>query len=168
MKDSKFVCGIFLISLGALWLVSNMLHIRIFSMGSFWPLTVILVGVCFECIYFSTHKCIGFLVPGGILITIGILFIFEVITRWHFAAYTWPVYILSVAVGLFQLYYFGKRQWQLLIPVGILVTVAVISFTNMILGSIFRFFNYSLLIPGILIIVGIVFLVGGFTSKGKE
>lgn len=167
MKDSRFLIGIFLIALGGLWVFSNIFHIRFFTISNFWPLIVLAIGICFEAAYFITGKNIGLLVPGGILLTIGMLFIFETFTNWYFAAYTWPIYPLAVAIGLFQVYIFGERQGKLLIPIVILISVTVIAFMSMMLGNIFRWLNLSLTIPVILIIAGIAFIFSGKTGESK-
>lgn len=165
MKDLKFIGGIFLIALGALGIILNLFNINIISGDNFWPFIIIAIGVCFEYIYFSTKKYTALLLPAGILITIGILFVFEELTNWYFAAYTWPIYPLAVAIGLFQVYIFGKKQPFLLLPIGILLAVTVFSFANMIMGSIFRIIRMSMIIPVALLIIGIIILVQGLIKK---
>ena len=159
MNNKNNFWGFFLIIIGILLFISKLFDIQLFNMGRLWPIFVLIPGLCFNFAYFSTRKGPGVLVPGGILTTIGLLFFFETMTNWHFAEYTWPIYPLAVAVGLFQLYIFGGRKRELLIPVGILTLVSTISFASMIFGSI----NTSLVVPAILVLLGVYLIFG----KGK-
>ena len=161
MKNKNNFWGFFLIIIGILLFVSKLFNIQLFNMGRLWPIFVLIPGLCFNFAYFSTRKGPGVLVPGGILTTIGLLFFFETMTNWHFAEYTWPIYPLAVAVGLFQLYIFGGRKRELLIPVGILTLVSATSFASMIFGSI----NTSLVVPAILVLVGVYLIFGKGNGK---
>ena len=95
------------------------------------------------------------MVTGGILITLGAVFFFQTYTNWIFAGYCWPFYVLAPAVGLFQLYLFGERNQGLLIPVGILTTVAAFGF----LGETLHMVSRSLMWPVAFIVVGIIVLM---------
>lgn len=156
---TKSVVAILLIIVGIAGILKQVFHIQLFGMVHFWPIFVLGPGLAFEWAYFSTRRAPGLLVPGGILTTLGCLFFFEANTGWFFAEYTWPVYILAPAIGLFQLYLFGNREKGLLIPVGILTTIAVVSFCSTVLGSVFSFINGSLIWPIVLIIIGLVVLL---------
>lgn len=161
MKRNYF-WGILLIAIGTLGILDRVFHINLNI--EIWPLIVIAAGLCFEGSYFTRRNNPGVLVPGGILTTIGALFIFETITNWQFSEYTWPVYTLAVAVGLFQLYWFGGKQKGLLVPVGILMAVTIISFISMICGNFFDWLDSSAVVPIILVVVGIAILFG----KGRD
>ncbi|MCX7920577.1 MAG: DUF5668 domain-containing protein [Clostridia bacterium] len=152
--------GLILIALGFLFLANQIFDLRLFTMSTLWPIFILAPGLVFEFSYFMTGRNPGLLVPGGILSTIGLLFFFETLTRWHFAAYTWPVYILAPAVGLFQLYVFGGRQKGLLIPVAILSTIAGVSFAVILLGTVLYWLNYSMIVPAVLIVLGIIIISG--------
>ncbi|HPG47771.1 MAG TPA: hypothetical protein PLI81_01715, partial [Petrotogaceae bacterium] len=73
-----------------------------------WPLFILIPGIAFELSFFQRPTPIraGLLVPGGILCTIGLLFLFLGFTDYSYMAFLWPVFILAPAVGLFQLYLF--------------------------------------------------------------
>lgn len=160
MNNKNYFWGFFLIITGILLFISKLFGIQLFHMDRLWPVFVLIPGLCFNLAYFSTRRAPGLLVPGGILTTIGLLFFFETMTNWHFAEYTWPIYPLAVAIGLFQLYIFGDRKRGLLIPIGILTIVSTMSFASMILGSI----NNSLVVPAVLVLIGI-FLIFGNGNK---
>lgn len=169
MKDNKYIWGILLIIIGAGSLATNWLNINLFGLSNMWPLFVLIPGVCFEYAYFRTRRNPGLLVPGGILVTIGLLFFFETFTNWYFSGYTWPIYILAVAVGLFQLYYFGIREVALLaVSVGI-GGFAMLFLVNNIFGGMFRWLRSSSLLPIVLIAVGVIIIISGLNKpKDKE
>lgn len=164
MNNKNYFWGLFFIIIGILLFLARLLNIQLFHTEELWPIFVLIPGLCFNLAYFSTRKSPGLLVPGGILTTIGLLFFFETMTNWKFAEYTWPIYPLAVSVGLFQLYIFGERKRELLIPIGILSLVSIISFACMIYGNVFRWINTSLLVPAILVLIGIVLIFG----KGRK
>lgn len=159
MKQNRAFIGVFLVIVGVIGIVSRFFNFSIFGMGQLWPLFVLVPGLTFEFVYFTSRTNPGILVPGGILTTIGTLFLFETMTNWHFSRYTWPVYILAVAIGLFQLYWFGGRQKGLLVPVFILGGVASISFCKMLFGNIFWWFGNSIIIPVGILIIGLAILL---------
>lgn len=159
MKTKDLFWGLLFILVGAFLLLGKFVSLDFLSIGKLWPLFVLVPGLLFEIGYFSDNRNPGLLVPGGILTTIGLLFLFETYTHWHYSEYTWPVYVLSVAIGLFQLYWFGGRQRGLLIPVFILTLVAAISFLTMLSNTFFKWFDYSYLIAIIFILLGIYMLI---------
>jgi hypothetical protein len=162
MKDKNYFWGIILILIGVVAILNNIYSITFFTMGYLWPVFVLIPGLSFEASYFSRRKEPALLVPGGILTTIGTLFLFETFTNWHFSRYTWPVYPLAVAIGLFQLYLFGGREREILVPVFILTTVSVVAFSIMFFGNIFYWVNASLIIPIIFIAIGVYMLIKNF------
>lgn len=155
MKNRNYSLGVILIVVGVFGILNRVFHINLLSMRFWWPIFVLIPGLCFELGYFSTRRNPGLLVPGGILTTIGVLFFFQNVTFWRFSAYTWPIYLIAVAVGLFQLYWFGGREKALLIPVGILTVLASISLVSILVGSVFLWLRRSVLIPILILAVGL-------------
>ncbi len=160
MNKNNGTIGIIFVLVGVVGVLGHFFDFAFLQPWNLWPLAVLIPGICFEVGYFSSRRAPGVLVPGGILITIGLLFFFEVFTNWHFSAYTWPVYILAPAIGLFQLYLFSKpHNPGLLIPVAILSLVAGISFVSMFVGNVWNLiFNNSLIWPIGLLIIGLIIL----------
>lgn len=165
MYKKNFTLGIILILIGLLSILNKIFHINIISFSNLWPLFILIPGLLFEFSYFTSGKNPGLLVPGGILTTLGFLFLFETFTKWNFSEYTWPIYPLSVAIGLFQLYIFSRRPKGLLIPVLILTSISIISFISMFLKGIFSWIDSSLILPIILIAIGIAVLFNGSNNK---
>ena len=167
MSRDNITVGIIFVAIGLLGVLGHFFNFSFLHLWNLWPWAVLIPGLCFEVGYFTSGRAPGVLVPGGILTTIGLLFFFEVFTNWHFSAYTWPVYILAPAVGLFQLYLFSKpRNSGLLIPVGILTLVAGISFASMVFGNIWNLiFSNSLVWPILLVIIGLIII---FAKSGTS
>jgi len=167
-KRGNTLLGVMLIAFGLLFLVTKSLfkfEFFKFGVGDLWPLFVLTPGVIFEWIYFSTKSKPGLLVPGGILTTIGLLFFFEIATGWSLSSYTWPVYIISVAVGLFQLYIFGKRNIGVLVAAFIPATLAVLLEINMLYNWAINEINISLILSIVFILLGVLIIFGRKEQK---
>lgn len=163
MKRSSSLLGGAFVILGAIMLSARFLFGKnMLSLGpdDFWPMIVLMIGVVFELVYFVSLKAPGFLVPGGILTTYGLLFFFEVATDWSFAQYTWPVYIIGVAVGLFQLYLFSGRPKGLLIAVAIHACVALTALIVIIFRIFLSTIDLGLVVPALLVFIGLVLVLG--------
>lgn len=168
MQRRNYILGGILLILGVISLVARYafnIEILRFGPGDFWPFLIVVIGLIFEFSYFISLRKPGLLVPGGILTTVGILHIFEVITHWSFAAYTWPVYIFAVAIGLFQLYLFGGKKRGVLIATFILALIAGISLAFMILEIFFSTIDFGLVLPFVLIGIGLIIIFGRKASK---
>lgn len=172
-KKSNLVIGAIFVILGVLFLMGNFgFNIIGFTVGSFfsllakfWPaLFMLLPGIAFHYSFFKGNRSDpGVLVPGGILLILGLAFQFNMLFGgW---GVTWPLYIFSVAFGLFELYWFGNRDRGLLIPVGILGGVSIISFSANSLRAIFSMSASRVLVPVVLIVVGLVVF---FRGRGKS
>lgn len=165
MRTGGFFWGFILIIAGFFLLINNFLDLGLFRLKHIWPLFILIPGLAFEFAYFSTRRNPGLLVPGGILVTIGLLFFFESVTNWSVSAYTWPVYPLAVAIGLFQLYWFSDRQSGLLVPVFILTAVSCLGFGIMFLNSINQYIDLGIVFPVLLVLIGVFVLVRGSGKK---
>lgn len=152
-KNSNIVLGSILILLGAAFLLTNLGFIS-FSWSYVWPLFLLIPGVYMHFSFFSgLDKNPGILVPAGILTTYGILFYANVLLGWHYMAELWPLFIIGIAVGLFELYFFGTHDRALLIPVTILGGLGVA-----FMAKAMFLFNFKYLAPIILIGVGVLVL----------
>lgn len=164
-NDKSLTRGIILIVIGCLLLAAKLFNIQIFDWAHFWPLIVLMLGLSFELGYFLSRRNPGVLVPGGILITISLLFFFETFTNWNYSDITWPIYILSVAIGLYQLYFFGGKETDVLIASSILGIIFLISASFTFLNIAFPFVNSNLALPIILILIGVYILFRDFIYK---
>lgn len=160
-KTSNILWGIFLIAIGVLFLVGKFYDLRFFDISMLWPLLILVPGLLFELSFFISKKDPGLLVPGGILTTIGIVFLVNNIAGHNIIRYLWPFFPMSVAIGLFQLYLFTDRHWALLIPVGIIGGLSMI-----FLASILMDMSLGILfVAAIFIIAGIFIILGGARKK---
>lgn len=172
MSKTSKVLGSILIILGVLFLLKNFGIFNLWDVfnigtiiGKFWPaLFLILPGMLFHSAYFSGNKRNpGVLVPGGILLVLGIAF--QINMLYGGWSIMWPVYIFSVAFGLFELYVFGQRDRGLLIPIGILTSLSLVFFISFSLKKLVSFNTKPFAIPVVLILMGVMVLLGG---KGKK
>jgi len=127
----------------------------------FWPsLFVIPLGIFFHWMYFSMtgRKGVGLLIPGGILFVAGI--VCQISMLFNTWIYMWPGFILAVAVGLFEFYWFSGRNKWLLIPINILTILSLLFFAVFSIGT---FFNQMTvlrpILAALLIIAGSLALV---------
>jgi hypothetical protein len=149
MKKINSIFGLLLLFIGAMLILSNFGVIEI-VWDNLWPLFLLIPGVVFELSYFTYRKDAGLLVPGGILITYGLLFLVNVNYGWHLMDNLWPIFPLGVAIGLFQLYLFGEREKGLLIPIGILGAISLFFLINNLV-----FIDFGLLAGILLVLIGI-------------
>lgn len=156
MRKDNIFWGVLLVLVGAVLMANVYTRFMILDMEYLWPLFVLIPGLWFEYRYFAYRRDPGLLVPGGILLTIGCLFIFETITGWQFSEYTWPMYLVAVAFGLFQLYLATGRPGGLLVPVFILGGVALVAFASMLYGSMQSVMGF--IVPAAMVILGLYLL----------
>jgi hypothetical protein len=149
MKKINSIFGLLLLFIGAMLILSNFGVIEI-VWDNLWPLFLLIPGIVFELSYFIYRKDAGLLVPGGILITYGLLFLVNVSYGWHLMDNLWPIFPLGVAIGLFQLYLFGEREKGLLIPIGILGAISLFFLINNLV-----FIDFRLLAGILLVLIGI-------------
>ncbi len=161
--EQKKSLGILLIALGTIFLLLqvgdsfNLLNFRLFRSWQLWPLTIIGLGFIFDYLYYTTKKNPGFLVPGGILMTIGFLHLFETITNWYFAAYTWPVYVLAFAFGFYHYHFVTKERWAFIVA---LVFGCIGGFQSLIVFAVFfgNIFSSRIIVAAVIILIGLLLL----------
>lgn len=131
--------------------------------GYYWPsMFVIPLGLFFHWLFFSITgpRAAGLLIPGGILFTAGI--VCQIAMLFGSWGVMWPGFILAVAVGLFEFYWFGGRNRYLLIPINILTVLSLLFFSVFTLGTLFNYLVVSGPILAIaLIAIGALMLIGG-------
>lgn len=136
----KTIGGLILLLLGIILLLNKG---QTFGPGEifayFWPsLFVLPLGLLFHWLYFSVlgRKGIGLLIPGGVLLTAGIVCqIAMLFNNWE---YMWPGFILAPAIGLLEFYWFGNRNKWLLIPINILAVLSLLFFVVFSFGTLFN------------------------------
>lgn len=160
MRKGNVIWGIIFILVGVLLLLKQVYNLEILSMRNLWPFIILFIGLAFEIDYFADRRNPGVLVPGGIFMTIGFLFIFETQTSWAYSGKTWPIYLLAVAIGLLQLFIFGNHERGLLIPISILLIISLIALARNFWADKYSWLNYSFILPCIIIVIGLYILLG--------
>lgn len=156
--------GSVMILIGLVGLLTNF-NIVTINWGQSWPLSILILGILFELSFFiKGRKDPGLLVPGGILITYGILFYFCSSNGFKLMDTLWPLFLMGPAIGLLQVFFFGNRDKAILIPVGILGSLSVIflisNLSTMDFGGIILSF-----VP---IIIGIIIILGTYLKNKKS
>ncbi|MFP4548237.1 MAG: hypothetical protein ACLFQM_08885 [Fidelibacterota bacterium] len=155
-KENKFVEGVSLILLGLAFLGIQQ---GLFDWDQVWPFALIIPGVVFFIAYFKDRSNYGVLMPGSVLLTIGIYFVFLIEYGWGYMEDYWPVFILGPGIGFWLMFFATGMKKDFWIPGTILITIAIIFFMQA-----WRFMEYW---PVILILIGIYFLYSGVKSKNK-
>ncbi|NLX63797.1 MAG: hypothetical protein GX022_03320 [Clostridiaceae bacterium] len=143
-NNSKYILGAILVIIGILTISGNIERLTAWLVNLTWPMMFVAIGFFFFLGYLSRRPSgAGYLVPAGIFFTLGVTFLLgEMLNSYHLV---WPLFIASPAVGLLLLYLFGNRSPGLLVPIGILFTIAGTCFLS-------ELFNlWGVLWPGFII-----------------
>ena len=139
--------GVFLMIVGGVLLLARF-DIIVIGWKTLWPLFILIPGLMLEGIFFLNRNVSGVLVPGGILTLTGLNLFICNLFGWHLMGILWPMFPLSVAFGLFQLYIFEERNPGLLVPVGVLGLVSLIGFmtslANQLVGGLIPILIFAL------------------------
>jgi hypothetical protein len=139
--------GILLIGLGLILLLPNITDLRI---RDIWALIVLLTGIAFFAAFLADRSRTGFLIPAGVLTTIGGLFLYCSLEGWWHMRSLWPVFIAAPGVGFLLQYLFGKHDQAVLHTAMILLGIAVVFLAFLSEGG--------LILPLLLIVLGAFFL----------
>jgi hypothetical protein len=169
-KTSAIFWGIILILVGV-FLVLGQLNIienfNIFKIQYLWPSFLILLGILFHVQFFSGKgKSAGILVPGGILIVYGCLFLYMGISGWSSVGSLWPIFLVGPGFGLLELKLFSKGKEGSWVPVIILLGLAMVFFIGYSLSSFWMAAAVGLIIIGIAIIIASI--IEGSAKKHKK
>ncbi|MDZ7859256.1 MAG: hypothetical protein U5O15_01080 [Candidatus Krumholzibacteriota bacterium] len=150
-RHSSVVSGLVFITLGILFLLHNFRVIDL-NWQSFWAYLVTIMGIIFWIGFIADRKKSGFIMPGTILIVIGLIFIYCSRYGWYAMNNLWPFFILAPAAGLYAMYIFDKHDRGLLVPAGILTAI----------GLVFLLQSYhwiKMIWPVVVIFIGILLLM---------
>ncbi len=169
-KKGNLVLGGILIAVGAILLLAR-LDVLDFRkiISNYWAfLFIIIPGLLFHYGFWAWGKKEpGLLVPGGILLVIGITL--QLSYSFELWDILWPGYILAVAFGLFELYLYGSRDKGLLVAASILGGLSLIFFISFSLGGILGSGLRKIILPCILIALGLIVISGkGSHSTGES
>lgn len=133
MRNNKYFVGALLILIGLAMILGNMGILDMSWISRLtWPVICLIISGIFFMGYSSRRPYgAGLLMPGGILLTVGVTGFFGELLGYDLM---WPGFVLAPAVGLFLLYWFGSRSSGLLVPIGILLTVASVCYISELFG----------------------------------
>lgn len=159
------VVAVILIGLGLLFLAFNFLDI---DLGKVWPLIFFVIGAGFYVPVLVMPQAraglAALLVPGTIMIGLGVIFLYNVITDdWGSWAYAWSLIPAFVGIGLILASRLGRWQGDS-VRAGLWLAIgsgAVFSVLAMFFGS----RTFGAIGPVLLIGLGILLLVR--TSRGS-
>jgi len=148
------VGGSILIVFGLMSLAGRIL--RPSDWGALWPLIIVGFGALFFVAMFAGGKgAAAFAIPGSIVGGIGLVLLFQTITRhWESMSYFWTLIILFVGSGIYIMGWYGgdvnqKGSGMRVMKVGAILFIIFGAFFEMIFSS-FR----SILFPILLILLG--------------
>jgi len=160
-RRPALVPGLILIVIGIAFLLANLGAFRI-RVELVWTYLLILLGAAFWLSFIFDRSRVGSLMPGSILLTIGILFHYTSTHGWDALSYLWPFFILAPAFGFFAMYLLGTREKGLLVPGGILTVIALFFF----LQGTSR--NLRLVWPAVFIALGVLLIYRGTRRTPEE
>jgi len=149
-EKRQIIPGLILILVGLLFLLDNF-NLIYFDWGKVWTWAMILVGVAFWLGFLADRRKIGLIMPGTVLLTIGVIFYLDA-NSWADMDNLWPFFMLAPAFGFYAMFLFGKRDRGLLVPATILTIIGTIFLMTTIPGLIF-IMAILLIGIGVLIIV---------------
>ncbi|QAY65401.1 hypothetical protein [Paenibacillus protaetiae] len=118
MPNNKYSAGIILLLAGIVILLGKW-GVFSFLGAMFWPLLVLIPGILLHVLYFGRMLPATVLVPGGMLIVYTVLFIFCNIFGWKVIHYLWPVFLLGIAVGLYEYYLLGNSRTRAILTTSL-------------------------------------------------
>ncbi|MGI5877085.1 MAG: LiaI-LiaF-like domain-containing protein [Christensenellales bacterium] len=160
-KTASFFWGIILVLLGVMMILDQQGILPLAWGRVWWPIALITLALLFHIIAFAhSPRNPGLLVPGGILLVYGGLFLYCAIRGWGEMRVLWPLFLLGPALGLAELKIFSGGRDGSWIPVVILTGVGgfflVRHFTDM---------THEIFAAVLLILLG-VFLVARQLIRG--
>lgn len=163
MKNrNHLVLGLMLILAGAVVLLGQMGVLRL-SWATAWPLILVGLGIMFHLFFLvSGGRASGHLVPGGVLLTLGLLFEFCALNGWGWMSSLWPVAIIAPGIGLMESGLLGgsfSRHQGEIIAGAVLLLVGGLMLAMQNVPNAIRF-----VLPAGLIAAGLLVLISGLLA----
>lgn len=162
-KNGLFI-GLLLVLVGVFVLVAQLTGWHI-SWGNLWPFIIIFVGLMMLT---RIDKEKGVIFPSIVLIGTGLIFVvseFQVFGPTVDLGMLWPFFIIVPGLAFVGLWVTETKNWGVLVPAAACLITGTI-FLSMRFADNAHWLGYMM--PGIVIIIGIVVLMGGFTRKKEE
>lgn len=165
-KTTAIFWGVILMLAGVLLVLTQLdffENINIFRIAYLWPVFLIILGLMFHVQFFASKiKSPGILVPGGILLVYGCLFLFMGIAGWGSVGYLWPVFLIGPGFGLLELKLFSRGKEGSWVPVIILFGLATFFFVRD------NFSSFAMASAVALILIGAIIIISSIIGGGKK
>ncbi len=144
----SFFPGVLLIGLGLILLLPRITEFRVHDL---WTIIILVTGLAFLAGFLADRSRVGFLMPAGVLTTIGALFLYCSLEGWWHMRTLWPILVAAPGVGFLLQYLFGKREQAVIDAALILIgiSVAFLAFLS----------EAGVIFPLLLIAMGALFLI---------
>jgi hypothetical protein len=159
-KSRPVVPGLILIVLGVLFLLSNFGALDL-DWGLLWTWIIILMGAIFWIGFLFDRSKDGLIMPGTVLLVVGIVFNVSARSDWDLMEILWPFFILAPALGFYLMYLLGKRDRGVLVPAIVLTVVGLVFLMGT--SPILRYLG-----PIIMIGIGVLILMARGRRSGSQ
>lgn len=166
------VLGGLLVVLGVIFLAAEYLHFDVGRYG--WPLYVIGPGLALVVLGLTQRHGSGLTTGGCVITIIGLLLLYQTLTdHWESWAYAWAL-VAPGGSGLGMLLYGTRARngamaraglWQIVVALG-LFAAGFVFFEGVLGISGRRFPIPDWVMPALVIALGLLLLVRGFTARG--
>lgn len=146
-QQRSFLPAFLLIALGLILLLPRIFPLRIHDL---WTVIILVAGLAFFAGFLADRSRAAYLIPAGVLTTIGGVFLYCSLEGWWNMRTLWPIFIAAPGVGFLLHYLFHPRDQGALDTALILLGTAV---------ALLAFFSEGgLVLPLILVAMGVIFL----------
>ncbi len=159
-KASGYIWGVILILAGILMLLAQQNVIRL-SWEMIWPLAMLVLAIIFHVQFFLNRNNPGILVPGGILLVYGCLFLYNQYTSWDAMDVLWPIFIIGPGFGLMEMKLFSGGKQGSWVPVIILFSIGTFFLIRDAIG-------HEIALAAALIVAGGVIVLASLFRKNKK
>jgi hypothetical protein len=131
----RIVGGILLIAFGVLSLLSN-LGIFVGGLDLFWALLFGAGGALFLYIFLGNREQWWAIIPGFVLISIGLLIALERFTPWLGGDWGGMLVVGAIGLAFWSIYFVKREHWWAIIPGSVMLTIALIIGFSSVLESV--------------------------------
>lgn len=160
--NNKLMTGVIILAAGILILLGKW-GVFSFIGALFWPLLLLVPGILLHMLYSGRRLSAAALIPGGLLIVYGVLFMIATLWGYRTLHYLWPGFVLGIAAGLFE--YHAAENSR---PTGVFpVALTLLALSIILFGFTLFTFNFLYLIAVLLIIGGVWLLAIRGRNRSK-
>lgn len=161
-ENNKIMTGVIILAAGVIILLGK-LGVFSFLGKTLWPLILLIPGIVLHLWHFWRKGPSELLIPGGILVVYSIVFFAGIIGGWSTLKYTWPLFFLGIAVGLFEFYLFSPQSQR-----GILISSLIVGAVSVLFLSFTLFSLPIVYVLAAMLIIGGVWLIASKGTRGNR